>query len=726
MKDNLIRYIFNDSEFDTLTEFINSPNSILKSYVGHELDFLLVSDKDGKTNNDRIYDTYNIGEKELYKSEYSTKTLDKLNVGTELLIPKDMVTTEILTIVGKNQFLEQKPFEGFWTDKLLEIQNDPLYNPVEKLYLNDQNFSFSTTQCKVWIWCRALKKVLNVSPFVGRLNTTVQQYGSFSIYLQSVLDLSDIESVDEEVFFNFPLTTYNKSSLSFFTKYLQQNDIVFIRFEELELDRKNARLNSDNFEVPISSLPDQVYDMIGLINTVEDISTFKSLDASVTITGDDFMKLLTKDSSYFFPQMVVSGEGEYSFTNKGEKDSYFKRSFVDQKIHSLFTQSFRSIQDTLGFIVNQLSSMGVITEEDDVLRFFKDKSKVNIVSNADDKYIGSIDIQGVWGIINLFVDSVLSDRRIVDSSLSQPQGTMFDQFMKVCQAPFVEFFGDTYGDRYNLIARQPPFTKSAILSFIENNTVIDVEDFESKRLVWDDTYYSWFELTPKANLVGGEIYTAPDLIPIVHFPEFTEIFGNESLRHQHNYISQSINIGKDAGKGRNRVREAIVNDLLYLVESNIYLPFTRKGTITLPYGDRRIKRGTFIRFKPTGEIFYVDGVSNGLVCDGNIVDRFTTLTVSRGMVEKYIKGTYSTPSQEVSSVGQTSGDISTGATLPEFTVSVSRKTKFSYFNIVNTELIKNVFIEGVAGAKSTKAVFKTNFSTNKEVFDFFLHRRQFD
>lgn len=165
---------------------------------------------------------------------------------------------------------------------------------------------------------------------------------------------------------------------------------------------------------------------------------------------------------------------------------------------------------------------------------------------------------------------------------------------------------------------------------------------------------------------------------------------------------------------------------MYLVESNIYLPFTRKGSITLPYGDRRIKKGTFVRFKPTGEIFYVDSVTNNLSCGNTSVDRTTTINVSRGMVEKYIKGVEIGSSQSVSATGDITGDIATGGILPEFTVSVAKRIKYGYFNIVNTELIKSVLIEGVSGSKKTKSVFKTNFSTNKEVFDFFLHRKQFD
>ena len=59
-------------------------------------------------------------------------------------------------------------------------------------------------------------------------------------------------------------------------------------------------------------------------------------------------------------------------------------------------------------------------------------------------------------------------------------------------------------------------------------------------------------------------------------------------------------------------RQALAEDLKYSVESTCYLPFTRTGTITIKGGDRRIKRGTFIYFTPTNEIFYVDQVQHNL------------------------------------------------------------------------------------------------------------------
>ena len=79
-------------------------------------------------------------------------------------------------------------------------------------------------------------------------------------------------------------------------------------------------------------------------------------------------------------------------------------------------------------------------------------------------------------------------------------------------------------------------------------------------------------------------------------------------------------------------------DLKYLIETTIYLPFTRQGTITL-YGNRQIKRGTWMYFVPTQEMYYVDAVTNTFQSVGNRVFRSTTLQVSRGMKTSLIDGT---------------------------------------------------------------------------------------
>jgi hypothetical protein len=141
-----------------------------------------------------------------------------------------------------------------------------------------------------------------------------------------------------------------------------------------------------------------------------------------------------------------------------------------------------------------------------------------------------------------------------------------------------------------------------------------------------------------------------------------------------------------------------------LIDINQYLPFTRKGSLVIN-GDRRIKKNTFVRLKSTGEIFYVDNVTNLYSTSGTEIDRETTLAISRGMIERYVMG-----------------DI----------IKKGSKDKFTYWDIIDTELIRSVLSiklnqlssEETTGKEDLRTVTKSNFGVNLEVFDFFLKRKQ--
>ena len=148
--------------------------------------------------------------------------------------------------------------------------------------------------------------------------------------------------------------------------------------------------------------------------------------------------------------------------------------------------------------------------------------------------------------------------------------------------------------------------------------------------------------------------------------------------------------------------ESALNDLLYVIETHAYLPFTRKGTITIN-GDRRIKKGTFILFEPTQEIFHVDSVSNSYSATTNQIDRTTTLEVSRGMKEyNIIKNDF---------IKFANGDIF----VPEF----------SYFDIVNIDLIRKNITDklSLTNNDDKEVSIDINSSVNEDAFNYFLKRK---
>jgi len=730
-------YTHKDPNITTVTDLLNNPNGMMAAFKGKKEEFLNY-DGDGNTdsNLDRIWNKYSKQEQE---DNPKTISIDLLKPNTQLIIPKSQIKKELEIIRGVDQFVEQKDFNAFYGQSLLQLLKDPLYTQKVRYRYNKSLYKFTDENTftsimphlSVWIYVGSLDKILNISRFINNCSTSVnKQSGNFQFSLPSIVSVDDADlynfSENEEFYSNNNLINVEGDNNEFyFHKIIQNNDIVFIKFEELELEKERK----NDFVIDKSSLPNQIYDMIGLVDTNSKSTSFASNDVTITITGRNFMKLLIDDGSYFFPLLFVEGS-QTTFVNDQEDDRLIKRTFVTGNYDLLFANMYRSVSDTLQFIINQLANLGVVTKKEDLFVSYGDRrTKVYRLENEQGQASQDLHI-GVWQITKLLVDEAVSDRRLADSSVSQPNGSLINQFQKVCQEPFVEFFMDNYGDFTNLIVRQPPFTKSQInsvlkgtvtdknlikaqneglrfsQSFIEQNTVdlllsIDPEDIISEEIEWEnEQIYSWYQLDPQGAFLGQRNSIPLAYLPIIYFPQYANKWGCRRLSYVSNYISQRALTGQDSDISNDSFKRAIINDYVYMLDSHVYLPFTRKGRITIN-GDRRFKIGTWIRHKGTGEIYYVDSVSNNFSISRSSIDRTTTLNLSRGMIEKYAiyKKEY-------------------------------KKTDISYFNIVDTKTIKETLIQNLTSANTKqskpKVNVKSNFLVNDEVFDFFYQRQQFE
>lgn len=296
---------------------------------------------------------------------------------------------------------------------------------------------------------------------------------------------------------------------------------------------------------------------------------------------------------------------------------------------------------------------------------------------------------GIWQIIKLAIDKTVLNRRIVDSSLSSASGSLMNYFRKVCQYPFVEYFGDTYGDTYNLIVRKPLIDRAAIISALQaqvetedlietiveddqqiikitntrvNPAVINVnaESVLGEELGFDDNEaYTWYHLQPQAVFQGNANQFSLSYLPAIFLNEYAEIWGSKPLQISHNYLPF---IDKDADqKTISIIEQQAIEDMRFLIESHAYLPFVRKGSIKI-VRDRRHKVGNLFRYTPTGEIFHIDHVENSWSIGDTGPIATTTLQVSRGMIEQLIYG------------------------VPLVDPSTNQVMNYiSYFNIVDTE-----------------------------------------
>ena len=668
-----------------------------------------------ETNFDVILSTYTPLEKNQNKEEIDKKSLPFIKEGTRYYLPNDKITQDLQKIIGSDLFQKQGNFNAYWNEKKNELEKDEKYVSWYKLKtkIGDSNIptvfgkvtsseeinivQIKPLNIRVWLYSNCHKKLYDISPWVMNCSTNKTfNEGSFS------LELSPTDSLVKDTFggefCNFYPILKRDSGINqdWFSKYVQANDIIFIRYELLQMENLSSlkKVSGNTHEIDFSELKDTndnriIWDMIGLVDSVNSFIDSVGTDYSVKISGRDFMKLFSDDGSYFIPLKYVEGSKDRWFYGGDPESSWFKRNMITGAYDFYFSYEFQRINSVVWFIINQLSNIGIVDEEV-FSGCARQKEKLPVETN-DSKYDKNNEVKGIWKMIKVFFDDSLSDRRIVDRSLVNPEGTLLDLFHKVCQEPFVEFWGDTWGDGFDVIIRQPPFTKCAIQGVVDRGESITIlsSDTISVSLSYDNRVYAWYRLMPQNSLMGNSQFSSLAFVPIIFLNEYVEKFGNKRCITNDIYLSYSGLNGKGHNEEINTLSQALLNDLLFVVETNSYLPFTRKGTITIN-GDRRIKVGTFIVLESTGELFYVTAVNNNINFSDTI-DRVTTITVERGMYLKYIKD----------------------------------KDK-NYFNIVDIDGIKkDIAKSDVKSSDEEIQQSSTEFGVNKKVFEFFYRREMF-
>lgn len=709
----------------TVSELISGKISLFKGYENDLEIIFLLEENNGVSNLDNIYRRYTDEEQKEYELDYIGGRLELIKSGTTLFIDESKINTELVTVEGSNLFIEDaKFFQGYFPESLRSIQNNEGNRKVQE----EQGFEnqvpvaqLKNYNASVWIYSKALDQIIDVTPFLYNLSTSSSMDeggGSFNLTLDGFSNLEDVASIGADEYVNIHhLEQRDQGSvpISYYAKNLAHKDLVFIRFEKLELETQRTGKASQDLIVGEGKIAKNVYDMIGLIDSVVESVNPATNDKTVSIDGQDLTKLLSDDAAYFYPIMFADGADTLLF-NTQDDDKIFKRTFITGNYESFFTYLERSVRDSIGFVINQLSNLGVVkdslfnsyVDNDDETGELNDKRTKVIRILNDEDYIGYTEANGVWQIIDILTDPALENRRQVDSLLVKSEGTLLDFMNTICQKPFVEFYGDTYGDKFAMIARQPPFSQEAILTWLNQNNVIEInsQDIYSMNLSWETEFYTWYQIEPNNSFLGYDKYTSLSYIPIIYFPTIADTFGNHRYTISDSYIAKAALIGSQKDLLVDPFRSAVVEDLSWVIETTQYLPFTRKGTITIA-GDRRIKKGTWIYLKPTNEICYVKQVQQSMVSSRNTIDRTTTLTLERCMVRDFIR----------EKIIQTDKGV----------------VKASYFNIIDTETIKRQINkqftetqnEVTTSTKSSNITTKKNFDVNKDVFDFFINRGQF-
>lgn len=677
-------------EIDTIGKLLSNANSM---FFGISVeDFINFIDESGKTNLSHIIDSY-IGN-ELTTSRGVPYIGLKLKCGVKLSIPKDKANYIASKIDGTFQVFSYSEL-AFKTKALSELENNKEYTKTRRPLTSYEQKGTIIDQfpnCKIYIFSRYYGSFIDVSKFIVRCNISVNKSGgNFSFALaplmckitssgintpSAIIQQGDYISIDDVYqLSDDPFSVGGQGITSDFSLIRNQlyfplviglSDLVYIKFERLELEPNDY---TDSFYLDRSYVEKFTYDLIGLIdgNTTSYGRQDNDIPIEVNFEGRDLSKVAIEEGSYFFPtQLAQKG---IKTTNNSLRLPHTGELFY------FSAQVYKSIEDVFKFVFNNLIDIKVLPDT-----YYRDTDKNKSITS----------------LITLAIEKNVSGRRVIDSSLSIMSGSIINFLEKVCQEPFVQLIQDTYFNKYHYSVRVSPFTKNLITSYI-NGTYIDetginvgatLITIDSASVIQESLslneqeIYTWFQLTPKGILPSLSEELIFTYMPALVLDEYVEVWGNKPLQLSYNYINYDYLDQIHNTQKLSSIEEQVYRDFQFMIESYITSPFSRSGTITT-LGDRRIKVGNWIRYQPTNELFYVDGVSHSFV-GGETIQRSTTIQVSRGLVEKFIEGV------EIEGIG-----------------------KVGYFEIVNTSL--NLVYKQEIRKKAINTVNTQNIAVKQKI-----------
>lgn len=685
------------------------PKDMEKMSVAEFMD--VASDANGVTNLNAIWAQYDDLEKKKYEDEYNAKNLPYIKVGTQVEFPIPKSPLQIEDVSNSKSFLIQGDFLSYWSENLRKLILDPDYVPDNVVGL-DESAGLSTLMqpmnVRIWIYCKSTDTIYDISQYVMNCTTDkTLQSGNFSITVVPFRSDKNKNGFGDSYWDIFnTVTPQGYSVRSFLEKVVTVNDIVFIRYERLKLEKERDSIDVENIKVDSNKLANtgteyNVWDMIGFIDGCNEVYSAEDNSKATILHGRDISKLFEEDGSYFIPLLdIENDEGDEHWVYLGHpQDSWYQRNVITGSYDYLWSYKYKRINEVVWFIINIMSNIGVC--KNSLFTSWSDKRTTGYSVEGQN----SMSVNGIWQIVKCFVDSEIQTRVLVDSSIGNPNGTLMEYMNRVCQYPFVEFFMDTYINTIDIVIRQPPFNEKAIMSAFSNKEYITItpDNVLSYNLSYDSRIYTWFQIHIQNNsLLGDKEQTGLAFVPIVYLNEYVELWGNRKLEVNDIYATLRTIKGAQKEEDFSTMQAALLNDLIYVVESNAYLPFTRMGTIELN-GDRRIKVGTFILNQATDEFFYVLNVSNSIVYTENGIDRRTTLQVERGMYVPILEGTATNSIKRLDN------------TFPTV------QGKPSYFKIVNLDTLRKAAEEAQQGKLTTAS----SPVVDKNQFEYFLNRKMF-
>ena len=98
-------------------------------------------------------------------------------------------------------------------------------------------------------------------------------------------------------------------------------------------------------------------------------------------------------------------------------------------------------------------------------------------------------------------------------------------------------------------------------------------------VAYDDRVYAWYRIMPQNSMMGNSQFSSLAFVPIIFFNEYCEMYGNKRCITNDVYLSERSLKGSDMGKNLNTLSQGLLNDLLFVVETNAYFRLLAKGLL---------------------------------------------------------------------------------------------------------------------------------------------------
>lgn len=286
-------------------------------------------------NRDKIFSQMSLEQKAEYTKSLGKDEIQASDLKSDMTLPCPCTLMIEAKYVTYEIAISQTNFQVN-SDDTYAFANEQIQDIIQNEgYKIDRSTKKLKPSCTVYGWFKSLyyagnlkdtqnfyrsdnNKFVNISKFIVNVATNVSASGgTFSITLpiiNSIQDLIEIETkvqdndkklsyidrvAEKKDLYEFGDFFFHKGGMismehNYFNWLIQSNDLIFISFEDLEMEKINGN---------------KVFDMIGLVESVT-VNQNANGQGSVIVTGKDLMKLIIDDNSLFFNTSTVWGESQ--------------------------------------------------------------------------------------------------------------------------------------------------------------------------------------------------------------------------------------------------------------------------------------------------------------------------------------------------------------------------------------------------------------------------------